>query len=205
MAASAPSAPTARRNVVVFGASWPAADSELYALSVALGAGLAGAGYDVVSGGYGGTMAGVSQGARAGGGGAIGVLVPSLFPDHVAEGNAFLSSQVDAPTLLARIDAMLGLAQHPRLLIALPGGLGTLTEICAAWNIAAIEAAHGRRPCRLIAWRRPWEALLGAACEGLQLTAAQRELLVFVDSVEEAVQAVAAAVAAAAAAPAAAQ
>lgn len=206
MAAASASAPSAtRRNVIVFGASWPAEGSELYALSVALGAALAAANYSVVNGGYGGTMEGVSRGAVAGGGEATGVLVPSLFPDRVAEPNAHLTRRVDAPSLLSRIDAMLALSQQPRLIIALPGGLGTLTEICAAWNIAAIEGAHGQRPCSVIAWRRPWQALLGAACAGLGLTPAQQALVVYVDSVEEAVRAVAAAEAGSAAAAAAAQ
>jgi uncharacterized protein (TIGR00725 family) len=190
----ASSVPAPRRNVVVFGASWAQPGTPLYDASTALGCALATAGFGIVSGGYGGTMEGVSKGAREGGGEAIGVLVPNLFPDRMAEGNAHLSQQVNTPSLLSRIDAMLGLSQ-PRLIVALPGTLGTLTEICAAWNLAALAPVGGYAPFRVIAWRKPWEALLLACCDQLALAPEQRALLVFVDSVEEALAAVQAAAA----------
>ena len=185
------SAAEPRPNVAVFGASWAQPDSALYALSVELGKALAEGGYDVVSGGYLGTMEGVSKGAAGAGGSATGVLVPTLFPARGAEGNAFLTSRVEAPSLLARIDAITRLC--PRFYIALPGTLGTLAEICTAWNIAALAPVGGYAPFRVVCWRAPWEKVLAGACEGLALPAEHRVCLVFVDSVAEALAALRAA------------
>ena len=135
--AAAPAAPPApRATVAVFGASWATPSTPLYDLSVSLGEALADITCDVISGGYGGTMEGVSLGATRRGARATGVLVPSLVPDRDAAGNAHLTARVDAPTLLTRIDAMLAAA--PRFIVALPGTLGTLAELCAAWNTATL-------------------------------------------------------------------
>jgi uncharacterized protein (TIGR00730 family) len=176
MAASVP-----RETVCVFGASWALPDSALYAEGVALGAALASSGFDVVTGGYGGLMEAVSKGAAEAGGAAIGVLVPSLFPQRAVDGNPYLTARVDAPTLLTRIDAML--ARAPRLLVALPGTLGTLTELMAAWNVALLAPVGGYEPATLVAWRKPWEGIVGNVCSELRLTEQQRGLIVFVDGV----------------------
>ena len=184
--------PPARRNVAVFGAAWAQPDSALYSLAVALGAALGAAGYNVVSGGYLGIMEGVSRGVRAEGGEAIGVLVPTLFPGSNALGNAYLSQRLQEHTLLTRLDRVIGLSQ-PRLIIALPGTLGTLTEICAAWNMAILAPIGKYTPFKLIIWRDPWERLLSGACEQLALSPEQAAALVYVSSVEEAMAALAAA------------
>ena len=177
------SASQPREAVCVFGASWAQPGTPLYETSITLGAALATAGFDVVSGGYGGCMEAVSLGCARGGGAAIGVLVPSLFPQRVASGNAHLTEAVNAPTLLARIDAML--TRAPRLLVALPGTLGTLTELCAAWNIALLAPLGGYAPATLVAWREPWQGVLAGAGAALGLGDEQMKLVVFVDSVEE--------------------
>ena len=185
----ASSQPAQRRNVVVFGASWAKDGSALYQLSVDLGKALGAAGFNVVSGGYLGTMEGVSKGVRESGGEAIGVLVPTLFPDRATEGNRFLSSQLETPTLLTRIDRMIACAEEPRGVLALPGTLGTLTEIFCAWNMAVLAPLGKYRPFKVICWRDPWEAILLPAAERLSLAAEQRAALVFVSSVEEALAA----------------
>ena len=135
-------------------------------------------------------MEGVSRGVRAEGGEAIGVLVPTLFPE--AAGNAYLSQRLEEHSLLTRLDRVIGLSQ-PRLIIALPGTLGTLTEICAAWNMAILAPIGKYAPFKLILWRDPWERLLGGACEQLALSPEQAAALVYVSSVEEALAALAAA------------
>jgi uncharacterized protein (TIGR00725 family) len=90
--------PPPRPLVAVFGASWAKPDSELYHTSVELGRALAREGFDIVSGGYLGTMEGVSSGAcESGIASATGVLVPSLFPARESNGNEFLTHRVDTP------------------------------------------------------------------------------------------------------------
>jgi len=54
---------SAKAAVAVFGSSEPAAGDPLYEAARRVGSLLAGAGYDVVTGGYGGVMEGASRGA----------------------------------------------------------------------------------------------------------------------------------------------
>jgi uncharacterized protein (TIGR00725 family) len=171
----------------VFGASWAVEGDSLYNLSVSLGKALAAAGFDVVSGGYGGTMEGVSKGAREGGGCAVGVTVPTLFPARRADGNPYLTSKIDETTLLRRIDTMMDIS--PAGKIALPGTLGTLAEICCAWNVAALAPVGGYKASKLILWRNPWEAVVKGAGESLKLATEVLDCIIFVDTVEEAVAA----------------
>ena len=171
--------------VAVFGASWATPSTPLYDLSIALGEALAAAEFHVISGGYGGTMEGVSLGATRAGGSAHGVLVPSLFPSRAATGNPYLTSREDAPSLLARIDAMLAAA--PALLVALPGTLGTLTEIMCAWGNATLCPLRGARAPLIVCWRKPWLPVLDAAVAGLALPAEVARCITYVDSVVECV------------------
>jgi uncharacterized protein (TIGR00725 family) len=176
------------KMVAVFGASWATRDSALYALSVQLGSLLAASGFSVVSGGYGGCMEAVSAGAASSADArVVGVLVPSLFPDRVSSGNEFLRERVNAPTLLSRIDTMLCMA--PEYIIALPGTLGTLTELLCAWNNAALCSLRGVRPPVIIAWRTPWEALLTNTARMLNFPEEQIKLVVFVDGCDDAIKA----------------
>ena len=182
MAASAP-----RETVCVFGASWAQPGTPLYAESEALGAAIAAAGFSVITGGYTGCMEATAKGCAGAGGGATGVLVPTLFPARDAAGNPFNTAVVNTPTLLSRIDAMLLAA--PRLLVALPGTLGTLTELMCAWNVAMLAPVGGYAAATIVAWRKPWQAILEHAGEALGLSAEQRALVVYVDSVAECVAA----------------
>ena len=183
MAASTPH----RTEVVVFGASWAARGTPLHDQSIALGSALGRAGFDVVTGGYLGTMEGVSEGAVSSGAGACGVLVPTLFRSRDTRGNEFLTSTVNTPSLLTRIDTMLG---RSSVFIALRGTLGTLTEICAAWNSACLAPLGGQPTPLIVAFRDPWEAALLDVAKRLDVPQEHVDLLRFVDSVEEAVAAV---------------
>lgn len=186
MAASTPAA-APRECVAVFGAAWAKPDSELYARSVELGAALGRASFDVVSGGYAGTMEGVSKGAvSVAGASAIGVTVPELFSFRGAGGNAYLSEEVRTSSLLSRIDAMLSRA--PRFIIVLPGTLGTLTELCCAMNTSLLYGLAGRAKPRIYAWRKPWALVVEQTGDALGLDAATRALVTFVDGVEECVE-----------------
>ena len=64
---------TRTRTISVFGSSRPRAGDAQYAAAQALGAELAGKGFVVCSGGYGGVMEAVSRGAKEVGGKTYGV------------------------------------------------------------------------------------------------------------------------------------
>ena len=176
-------------TVAVFGASWAQPGDELYLESQRCGAAIARAGYHLYNGGYAGTMRGSAEGHRDEGGALTrtGVLVPSLFPSRYEGGNAALSASVDAPTLIARIDAMLG----PRVaaVVVLKGTLGTLTELCCAWNVAHLQALEGLQPrLRVYAYEEPWRALVAAAGGGLGLDDRVARIVEFVKDAEEAMR-----------------
>jgi len=172
----------------VFGASRPQPGSEAYAQAEAAGAAIAGAGFELWNGGYLGTMEASAKGAKEAGGTCKGFLVPSLFPHRGGEGNPFLTDRHDADTLLSRIA---GMVEGVRYFVVLPGTLGTLTELCAAWNVAALGELGDYPPQRVFCYRKPWEAVLGGVVGGLGISKAHLDLVTFVDDAEEAMRAVA--------------
>lgn len=181
------------RSVTVFGASRAQPGDDLYALSEALGAALAERGYGILSGGYKGCMEGVSKGAAAGGAQHIeGVITASAFPDRGDHGNEYLTHTTRTSSLQDRfVKLSLGVDAY----VALPGTMGTLTELVMAWNCVTVNGNFGKQPFRpIIAWRQPWEASLKAAIAPLGDGVSEEDWsrLTFVDSVEECVAALAA-------------
>ena len=125
-----------RPVVTVFGAGRPAPQSDQLALAEQVGRRLAELGYDVANGGYGGTMAPVSRGARAGGAAVVGVTC-RLWR---SKPNAHLDRVIEIADIYERVAALIraGSAGY----VVLPGGTGTLQELAAAWE----QAAKGHAP-----------------------------------------------------------
>jgi hypothetical protein len=121
-----------------------------------------------------------------------GVLCPSAFP-HRTGGNSHLTHHTLTPTLSHRIIAFhepttqphtahllqtaalpTAAAQRSRgasLFIALPGSIGTLTELIVSWQLAIAQsyalpreqrATLQVKPC-IVAWRKPWQSVV-AVC-----------------------------------------
>lgn len=120
--------------VSVFGSSSIQPHSEGWREAETLGRLLAERGYAVATGGYGGSMEAVSRGAAEAGGTVIGVTAPDVFKSR-SGANTYVSEEIRAPHLLERIHL---LTEMSAAAIALPGSLGTLTEIMAAWNLAYV-------------------------------------------------------------------
>ncbi len=103
----------------------------------------------------------------------VGATVPSLFPYRPTGANVHVSSEHAAPTLLTRIDAMLCPERRVVAVLVLPGTLGTLTELCCAWNLAALRAAvgdHAAHPrLRVFAYEVPWRSVIEHCAAALQL------------------------------------
>ena len=133
-------------RIVVFGSSRCPKDHSCYELARAVGAAIGSRGLTLVSGGYGGTMGAASEGARSAGGEVVGITT-KIFTDrnpnpHV---NQVIEMQ-DYPTRLARL---LG---EGDAFVALPGGLGTLSEWVTAWCLATIDQLGGP----LWLFEHPW-------------------------------------------------
>ena len=109
-----------------------------YAAGVALGDALVRAGYDVATGGYGGLMGAVSQGAAGAGGRVVGLTMRTwaeLSANRWVNDEVVADDWFDRLRRLARCDA----------LIALEGGLGTLAELSTAWANAQTDPATNPR------------------------------------------------------------
>lgn len=172
----------------MFGAALAKAGDATYEESVLLGKLLVQAGFGPIwNGGYMGAMEGVSRGAVEAGGEAVGVLVPTLFPTRNTAGNSYLTRKIDTPTLLTRIEC---LVQNASYFICLPGTLGTLTELCAAWNTATLNTLRDPTATRavIVVYRKPWEAILKACASDCGISADHMSYVRVVDDAAEAVQ-----------------
>lgn len=169
--------------VAVFGASSPRRGDPSYEVGIRCGTLLAEAGFAVATGGYAGIMEAVSLGARRAGGRVIGVTVPGVFPDRPG-GNEHLTEETRAATLLERIHEMVDLSVAS---IALPGSLGTATELLVAWNLAYVARFTSAVPKPVIAVGGQWRHLVPLLTAELETDGS---LVTLVDTVDEAVAAV---------------
>ncbi len=142
--------------VSVFGASDVAADDHRYGDGVECGRLLAEAGFAVATGGYAGIMEAVSEGAASAGGHVIGVTVPSAFP-YRSGANSHVTEERRAAHLSERIHQLTALSDAS---IALPGSLGTATELMVAWNLAYVAQVARAATKPVIAVGPQWASLL---------------------------------------------
>ena len=117
------------KTIALFGSSSPRPDSEPYRFALALGRGLAHAGFELVNGGYAGTMEAASKGAQDAEGTTIGVTLPGAV--WASTPNGYLDEVIPAPDLLTRIDTMIRMSGG---YIVLDGGTGTLAELGLVWE-----------------------------------------------------------------------
>lgn len=127
-----------RRVVAVFGSGEAEPGGDEYLAAERVGRVLAGLGFDVASGGYGGTMEAVCRGAKAGGARVIGVTC-RIWPSGP---NAFLDRVIETDDLHERVRVLLELGTGG--FVALPGATGTLMELAAAWELTAKGLFAGR-------------------------------------------------------------
>jgi len=140
------------KQIAVFGASKTPPDHPDYLNAVRCGSLLAGAGFGVATGGYGGLMEAASRGAAEAGAHVVGVTAPSLFPSRPGP-NQFVAEERPAAGLAERIHDMLATSAGS---IALQGSIGTMTELMVAWNDAFIAALDGNPPRPVVAVGPVW-------------------------------------------------
>jgi uncharacterized protein (TIGR00725 family) len=171
-------------NISVFGGSKTPVDSPDYRAALALGRGLAGAGHAILTGGYGGSMEAVSRGAAEAGGEVVGVTCLEIESWRPVRPNRWLTREVKHATLNQRL---LDLVTRCDLAVALPGGVGTLTEVAMAWNLMVV-AVNPPRPILLVG--AGWEDTFQSFYRGLDayIPAPDRRLLVFCPDVPAALE-----------------
>jgi uncharacterized protein (TIGR00730 family) len=175
---------TASIAISVFGSSEPVPGDALYEDAVRLGSLLAAAGYDVVTGGYGGVMEGASRGASTAAGRSVGVAC-AIFPER--RPNPYLDEVIVAADLFARTRQLIEMAQG---YVVLAGKSGTLAELSLLWALDRAGCLE-RRPVVLLG--APWREIVRTLSELGMLEASQMEITKVVGHPEEAVAALSAA------------
>lgn len=141
-------------HISVFGGSSPQPDSKAYLQAYDLGKLLGAAGLTVLTGGYMGTMEAVSRGASEAGGHVIGVTSDEIEAYRPMGPNPWVAEEWRCETLRKRLNALI---DHCSAAFALPGGIGTLLEICLTWNELVIDAIE---PKPLILIGNEWHKLM---------------------------------------------
>lgn len=139
------------RTIAVFGSSEPVEGDPLYALARETGSRLAAAGYDVLSGGYGGVMEGASRGAFEAGGTTRGVTC-AIFASR--RPNPYLTERHETEDLFERTEALVEGADG---YVVLHGKSGTLAELTWLWALHRAGSLPRRPVVLLGAW---WGSLL---------------------------------------------
>ena len=117
------------RAVSVFGSARLARDSEEYGWGVELGAGLARAGYAVITGGGPGAMEAVNRGAQEAGGLSVGLGIELPFEQGL---NEWVDLGINFRYFFARKTMFVKYAQA---FVILPGGFGTMDELFEALTL----------------------------------------------------------------------
>lgn len=117
------------KTIAVFGASEPTADSQPYLLAYQLGQALGAGGYNIVNGGYKGTMAASARGVRDAGGLSTGVTCDAFGPSGP---NPWIDKEIRTKDLTQRLNTLIRLADA---YIILPGSTGTLLELVTCWEL----------------------------------------------------------------------
>jgi uncharacterized protein (TIGR00730 family) len=171
-------------NISVFGGSQPREGNSAYTEAMELGRLLAQRGHTVMTGGYIGTMEAVSRGAHAAGGHVIGVTCDDIEAWRKVAPNRWMKEERRKKTLLERLQI---LVEECEAAIALPGGAGTLTEIALMWNLMIVESRH-RSPLILVG--RGWQSTFDQFFDEFHayMPVNQRELLLFAEDVQTAVE-----------------
>lgn len=173
------------RIVSVFGGASPKPGTPAYAEAHRCGALLARAGWTVATGGYTGVMEAASRGAHEAGGHVIGVTCALI--EHWREGfraNQWVIEEIKFDTLR---DRLYKLVEFCDVALALPGGIGTLSEISLTWSLIQTGEI---KPKPLIVVGRVWAETLTTFLRESDgyVRPEHKALLRVVESMEEAVK-----------------
>lgn len=117
-----------------------------------------------------------------------GILSPLAFPLQGGEGNRYLTHRTYTNDLPQRVITFLSRCQA---FIVLPGGLGTLTELCLTWDCSAItdlQPSHLQRPLCLLVQRQPWESVIQSVRQLIPISDQFMSHVTYVDSLTQTLQ-----------------
>lgn len=164
--------------VSVFGSSMPKEGGADYERARMLGKLLAEHGYVVATGGYMGTMEATSRGAKDGNGYVIGVTT-SHFDKIRLDANEYIDEEIKFPSLFERLHHLVTFADA---WVALPGGIGTLSEVALTWSLIQVEEVE-RKP--LVVVGEMWREILQKFSRNDYIDPQYINLIQYVDEVEQ--------------------
>jgi uncharacterized protein (TIGR00730 family) len=167
--------------ISVFGSSMPKPGQPDYQMAYELGRLLAEAGFAVATGGYIGIMEAASQGAAEVGGHVIGVTCDEIEAWRPVRPNRWISQEIRYPTLWERLTHVV---THNDGIVAMPGGIGTLTEVALAWNQLQVQII---RPRPFVLFGELWRRTLDAFSTSDYVPESHRSLMHLVDTPQEAI------------------
>src|SRR5713226_5761717 len=169
---------TNQKIVGVYGSASIGTAAPEYREALELGTKLAAAGYAVMTGGYGGLMGAVSEGAANANGHVIGVTV-GMFRERGLMPNPFLHEEVHLPSLAERLNYLI---VKPDAYVMLKGGVGTLSELALAWSLVQVGEVAAR-PLVLVG--PMWRDFVPHFASISMITPNDVKRLTLVDSIEE--------------------
>jgi len=140
------------KTVSVFGTGRAKAGDKSYALAEELGRLLAGAGFTIANGGYGGIMEASAKGAKQAAGEVIGVTCEAFGRSSA---NKYVSREILTKSLNDRLDKLIALGDA---YVILGGGTGTLLELAMVWELKNKGFLTGDKPIILLG--RFWDRLV---------------------------------------------
>jgi len=172
--------PAERRFTVgVLGSARLGPDDERWEFARRVGAALAGRGWSVMTGGYGGLMEAAASGAASHGGHVLGLPMRSwcdLSPSPHASELLWCDSYPERFGHLLGCDAV----------VALDGGIGTIAELTVVWSVRQTES---HAPAVVVAGRG-WPALLATIAERMVVGADDLALVSVAETSEDVIAAI---------------
>ncbi|KAA0022590.1 TIGR00730 family Rossman fold protein [Antrihabitans cavernicola] len=175
--------------VTVFGSARTAVDSAEYVIGRELGAGLAKAGFAVITGGGPGVMEAANRGASESGGFSIGLGIELPFEQGL---NEWVDLGINFRYFFARKTMFV---KYSQAFVCLPGGFGTLDELFEALTLVQTRKVT-RFPIVLFGseyWAGLIDWIRGTLLTSGKISAPDLDLIHVTDSVDEAVRIVVAA------------
>ncbi len=170
--------------IAVFGSARTRPNTKEYRLAKEIGAGLAEAGYAVITGGGPGAMEAANKGAHNAGGVSVGL---GIELPHEQGMNAWVDRGINFRYFFVRKTMFVKYSQG---FVVLPGGFGTLDELFEALTLLQTNKVSAF-PIVLVGtdyWRGLFEWLQGAVVQAGKIRAEDLELVSIVDTAAEALE-----------------
>lgn len=170
------------KKITVFGSSKCLPGDSEYVFAYNLGKRLGKCGFSVATGGYQGTMEAVSKGASEHPVEVVGYTVPNLFLGRDG-GNKFITKEIATETLAERIG---GLINDSEVIVALPGSIGTFTELLVIWNQEYVKECNEMKISHNIYLYEPfWKPIMENMPENLNLPL---DLLLYFKNIDDLIE-----------------